>query len=63
MFVIRNQSGVPLLTAQETKPWKDMWSSYNCKLEIPTLPSESGTYAIEVYFNGGLAHMQEFTIQ
>lgn len=63
MFVIRNQSGVPLLTAQETKPWKDMWSSYNCKLEIPTLPSESGTYTIEVYFNGGLAHMQEFTIQ
>lgn len=62
MFVIRNQSGIPLLTAQETKPWKDMWSSYNCKLEIPALPSEAGTYTIEVYFNGGLAHIQEFTI-
>lgn len=63
MFVIRNQSGSPILTAQETKPWNDMWSSYNCKLEIPALPSEAGTYTIEVYFNGGLAHMQEFAIQ
>ena len=62
MFVIRNQSGTPILTAQETKPWKDMWTSYNCKLEIPVLPSEAGTYAIEIYFNGGLAHAQEFTI-
>lgn len=62
MLVIRNQSGTPILTAQETKPWKDMWTSYNCKLEIPVLPSEAGTYTIEVYFNGGLANAQEFTI-
>lgn len=62
MFVIRNQSGTPILTAQETKPWKDMWTSYNCKLEIPVLPSEAGTYTIEVYFNGGLVNAQEFTI-
>ena len=62
MFVVRNQSGTPILTAQETKPWKDMWTSYNCKLEIPVLPSEAGTYTIEVYFNGGLVNAQEFTI-
>ena len=62
MFVIRDQSGKPIFTAQETKPWKDMWTSYNCKLEIPTLPSEAGTYTIEVYFNGGLVNTQEFTI-
>ncbi len=62
MFVIRNQSGTPILTAQETKPWTDMWASHNCKLEIPVLPTEAGTYTVEVYFNGGLANIQEFTI-
>ena len=63
MFVIRNQFDAAILTSQQTKIWTDMWSSYNCKLEIPTMPTEAGTYTIEVYFNGGLAHQQDFTIQ
>jgi len=63
MFVIRDQSGIPVLTAQQTKPWRDMWKSYNCKLEIPVMPTEVGTYVIEVYFNGGLANVETFTIQ
>ena len=63
MFVIRNQFNAAILTSQQTKIWTDMWSSYNCKMDIPTMPADVGTYTIEVYFNSGLAHQQEFTIQ
>ncbi len=63
MYVILDQSGAPILTAQDTRVWSDMWKSYNCKLEIPVMPTEAGNYTIEVYFDGGLAHSQAFTIQ
>ena len=63
LFLIRDESGAPILTSQQTSVWSDMWKSYNCKLEISTMPTEPGTYSIEVYFNGGLAHQQTFTIQ
>ena len=62
-FIVRNQAGTPVAVSQITKVWTDMWQSYNCKLEIPTMPTETGAYTIDVYFNGGLVHQQEFTIQ
>lgn len=62
-FIIRDQNGSPVLMAQDTKQWNDMWNNYNCKIEIPTMPTEVGTYTIEVYFNGGLANIETFTIQ
>ena len=63
IFVVRDQSGAAILTSIQSKPWTNMWSSYNCKLEISTMPTQAGIYTIEVYFNGGLAHQQEFIIQ
>lgn len=63
MFIVRDKAGAPIATSQITKIWTDMWQSYNCKLEIPTMPTEAGTYTIDVYFDGGLVHQQEFTIQ
>lgn len=62
MYIVRNQSGDPILIAEQTKNWSDMWSSYNCKLEVPVMPSAAGTYTMEVYFNGGLTNTQPFTI-
>ena len=63
MYVIYKEDGTPILTAQDTRVWSNMWSNYNCKLEIPAMPTETGNYTIEVYFNGGLANSQAFTIQ
>lgn len=63
MFVIRNQNGEAILYDLQERIWTDMWNNYNCKMEIPTMPTEAGTYNIEIYFNGGLAHKQEFIIQ
>ena len=61
-FVIRNESGTPISISDQTKPWRDMWSSYNCKLELPTMPTTPGAYTVEIYFNGGLAVQQAFTV-
>lgn len=63
MYVIRNQEGLATIYDIHNTIWTDMWSNYNCKLEIPTMPTVPGEYTIEVYFNAGLVHQQEFTIQ
>ena len=63
MYVIRNQEGHAIIYDIHNVTWTDMWSNYNCKLEIPTMPTTAGKYTIEVYFNAGLVHQQEFTIQ
>ncbi|MBR4017573.1 MAG: protein kinase [Oscillospiraceae bacterium] len=62
LFVIRNEKGTPIIASSQTKSWSDMWSNYNCKLEIPSMPATPGTYTIEIYFNSGLAHTQSFKI-
>jgi len=61
-YIVRNQSGDPILISQNTQNWADMWASYNCKLEIPVMPTAAGECTIEIYFNGGLANTQPFTI-
>ena len=61
-YVIRNQDGTPIHSAQQISTWKDMWPLTYCKLTVPVMPSVAGTYTIEIYFNGGLAHQQSFTV-
>ena len=61
-YIIYDQSGATTFIAQDTKTWTNMWSSYNCKLEIPEMPTQAGEYTVEVYFNGGLVITQDFTI-
>lgn len=62
LYVIRNQDGAPVCSAAETKQWSSMWNTTYCKLSVPVMPATPGTYAIEVYFDSGLAHAQEFTL-
>ena len=63
MYIIRNQAGAPIITSQQIRTWGEMWQTPNCKLEIPTMPAEVGNYSIEIFFNGGLANVQAFTIK
>ncbi len=62
MYVIRDQNGIPILTAQQNRTWRDMWYQSYCELNIPVMPNAAGKYSIEIYFNGGLANVQQFTI-
>lgn len=61
-YVMRNQAGTPIQHATELKTWKTMWSTSYCKLSVPVMPVAAGSYTVEVYFNGELAHTQEFTL-
>lgn len=62
MYVIRNASGTPVYTSVMTSSWNDLWSNGYCKLYIPAMPTNVGTYTAEVYFNNGLATSQAFSI-
>lgn len=63
LYVIRNQDGALVQSDVVNSRWRDMWYQNYCELDIPAMPTQAGTYTIDVYFNGGLAHSQEFTIQ
>lgn len=63
MYVIRKEDGTLVSSTVKTDTWYNMWYKKRCELDIPSLPAEVGTYSIEVYFNGGLAHTQSFTVK
>ncbi|MBR4109158.1 MAG: protein kinase [Oscillospiraceae bacterium] len=62
-YVIRDASGKPVSVSGETLPWTQMWNgSGYCKLDLPNMPDTAGSYTISIYFNGALAHEQDFTV-
>lgn len=63
MFVIRNAEGTPVLVETDTRSWTSMWYKRYCEMDIPQIPSEAGSYTIEVYFNGLYAGTQDFTVE
>jgi len=62
LFLIRDQDGKPVYTTTANSTWTQIWSQDFCKLSIPAMPTAAGSYTIEVYFNGGLAASNAFTI-
>ena len=63
LYLVRDAEGNPVSSSIKTYRWRDMWSKYYCELDIPNMPSTPGSYIISVYFNGGLAAEQAFTVQ
>ena len=63
LYLVRDAEGNPVSSSIKTYHWRDMWSKYYCELDIPNMPSTPGNYIISVYFNGGLAAEQAFTVQ
>ena len=63
LFVIRDESGNIVSTATSTKTWTKMWYQRYCELDVPQLPETAGEYSISVFFNGALAHTQNFTMK
>ena len=66
-FVTRDSNGKPVSIDSYTQNWSSLWYTQKGnrygQLNIPTLPTESGDYTIEIYFNGQAVGTQEFTIQ
>jgi len=61
-FIVRNENGTPISYSESTHAWNDLWNNNDCELDIPSMPAAAGSYTVEVYFNGGLAVSQQFTI-
>ena len=62
-YVVRSEDGTPLHYGVQSNTWKAMWPTTYCKLNVPAIPAVAGSYTIEIYFDGGLAHQQAFTIK
>lgn len=62
LYIIKDEAGNMLSYSSTSLIWRNMWTSRYCELDIPVLPAEAGNYTMEVYFNGGSAHTQEFTM-
>ena len=64
LYVIRNADGQvqPKLLRAVSVPWNTVWKSKHCSLDIPVMPSETGNYTIEIYFNGALAASMAFKV-
>ena len=62
LYVIRNEDGIVVNTSSKTTTWTKMWYRSYCELDIPAIPQSAGKYTISVYFNGALAHKQNFKV-
>lgn len=62
LIVIRDQDGNVISHSASSQPWRDMWYQRYGALNVQSLPEEAGNYTAQIYFNGKLAHTQEFTV-
>lgn len=62
LYVIRDENGSIVSTSSTTATWRKMWYRSYCELDIPSIPETAGKYTISIYFNGALAHSQNFKV-
>ena len=64
MYVIRNAEGKVMgeLVSSESCVWNSMWTDRYAYLDIPVMPTEAGSYSVEIYFDGALVTAKNFTI-
>ena len=66
MFIIRDSEGnvIPKTCKIKTIKWNTLWNNRTqyCSLDIPTLPTQPGSYTVEVYFNNELVTSKPLTI-
>lgn len=62
LYVIRDSAGTIISAASTTAKWSSMWSRNYGEFDIPALPGSVGEYTVSVYFDGALAHTQNFTM-
>ena len=63
LYVIRNQEGNIVSISSQYEAWSDIWYYYYGELDVPQVPTVSGDYTMDIYFNGGFITSQDFTIQ
>ena len=62
LFVIRDANGIPVASNAHSRKWNSMWDGRYCVIEMPIMPQTAGSYTVDIYFNGGHVHSQNFTV-
>ena len=67
LYVIRDAYGnvLPEFISEEDSYWKDLWYAgdyHYAELDIPNIPQQSGTYTLDIFFNGFAMTSVTFTI-
>ena len=62
LYVIRDENGGIVSVSSQTDEWSDMWYRNYCELDIPKIPTATGSYTLNIYFNGQLAGQANFDI-
>ncbi len=62
LYVIKDSSDSIVDIETDEGSWTSLWYRNYGEFDIPALPQIPGVYSISVYFNGCIAHTQEFTI-
>ena len=63
LFVIRNEDRDIICTSSTGASWTYLWDDGHCELDVPTIPTESGRYSIDIYFNGMAVARDFFSIE
>ena len=62
LYVIRDAEGKIIISSTKSQSWVSMWLRFYCELDVPAIPTTTGEYTIEIYFNSMFAHKQTFTV-
>ena len=63
LYVTRNDAGEIVNVSHTSQSWTSMWYQSYGELTVPSLPTEAGSYTIDLYFNGQHVHTHSFTIK
>ena len=63
LFVFKSADGKVIHTCHFEKQWGSMWSGGYGNFDIPSMPEVPGSYALDMYFDGGLVHHTGITIK
>lgn len=61
-FVVRDAEGRLACISTSTDTWDDMWLAGHCDLSVPTMPTATGSYTLDIFFDGDLVSTLPFTI-
>lgn len=61
-FVIRTAENELISADTYTCTWEKLWKKRTCTLDIPQLPTNAGTYMLDLYFNGMYVTTTLFTV-
>lgn len=62
VFAVYDENNNLISFSHNAQTWQSMWYQNYCELDVPSVPTEIGTYNLVIYFNGTNVGSQKFEI-